>query len=477
MGGKAELAVGAGFGGILRMGVNQDRGREADEEEQAQYRAELAPNGAGGGGGLVASGHLSVLLKDITVVCGGQGRERMWNRREGVKKGMGKFRKFRVKRGEWGGVLAVALTAFIACCGGSASGQASGKSGNGKTASAQQGSASGQSTTGATEKPKHSVQRLYMKDGSFQLVTQYAVKGDRVRYYSSERGGWEEVPFELVDMAATKKWLADLEAASRPAKVAAVEESAAEAAARMERLAAAQKAEDIAHPEVAPRLRLPSEGSFFAFDVYHNVPELVPMVQPEAERRAREAARAEVMNATKPKNRVEKKHQLEQAEAQAAASEARIEFAPALPPKARSVERDGMTPALELDHTAAKRQFHITNPVFYVRRGAVEPLQFVMLRGEIVPQKHGRRILPVEARALAVSGSTGKNYVGVKIEPMPGGEWMKMTLDIPLPMGEYALVRVLGPRQMDENVWDFGVHDNADENVEAIRPVGNPAAP
>jgi hypothetical protein len=219
------------------------------------------------------------------------------------------------------------------------------------------------------------------------------------------------------------------------------------------------------------------EGSFFAYDVYHNVPELIPMVQPEAERLAREKARAEVMNATKPKNRVEKQHQIEQAEAQAAASEGRIEFAPALPPKSAGVNRDGMTPSLELDKTAAKRQFHIANPIFYVRVGAVMPTQFVMLRGEIIPQKRSRRILSVPARALEFAGATGPNYVGVKIETMPGGKWLKMTLDIPLPMGEYALVRVLGPRQMDQNVWDFGVHDNASENVDAIRPVGDPAAP
>jgi hypothetical protein len=332
--------------------------------------------------------------------------------------------------------------------------------------------AAGQS---ATPKPKHSIQRLYMKDGSYQLVTEYAVKGDRVRYYSSERGDWEEVPLDLVDLDTTKKWLEARDRSKAPAVAAPV--SAAEAEAARQKLQAAQKLEDAEHPEIAPKLRLPKQGSFFAFDVYHNVPELIPIVQPEAERRAREAAREEVMQATKPKNKTEKKHQLEEAEAQAAASEGRIEFAPALPPKVVRVERDGMTPALELDRTAAKRQFHIANPVFYVRAGAVEPTQFVMLRAEIIPQKRSRRILPVEARALEIAGATGKNYVGVKVERMPGGVWLKMTLDIPLPLGEYALVRVLGPRQMDQNVWDFGVHDNADENVDAIRPVGDPAAP
>jgi hypothetical protein len=36
--------------------------------------------------------------------------------------------------------------------------------------------------------------RLYLKDGSFHLVREYKVEGDRVNYYSVERSDWEEVP-------------------------------------------------------------------------------------------------------------------------------------------------------------------------------------------------------------------------------------------------------------------------------------------
>jgi hypothetical protein len=47
--------------------------------------------------------------------------------------------------------------------------------------------------------------KLYMTDGSYQIVREYKVEGDRVRFYSIERSDWEEVPKELVDIARTDK--------------------------------------------------------------------------------------------------------------------------------------------------------------------------------------------------------------------------------------------------------------------------------
>jgi len=46
--------------------------------------------------------------------------------------------------------------------------------------------------------------KLYFKDGSDQLVREYQLQGDRVRFYSIERDDWEEVPASLVDLDKTK---------------------------------------------------------------------------------------------------------------------------------------------------------------------------------------------------------------------------------------------------------------------------------
>lgn len=47
--------------------------------------------------------------------------------------------------------------------------------------------------------------KLVLKDGTYQLVREYEMRGDRVRYFSTERGGWEELPAAMVDWEATKK--------------------------------------------------------------------------------------------------------------------------------------------------------------------------------------------------------------------------------------------------------------------------------
>ena len=45
--------------------------------------------------------------------------------------------------------------------------------------------------------------KLYLKDGTYQIVKEYKVDGDRLRYYSVERSDWEELPAALVDLRRT----------------------------------------------------------------------------------------------------------------------------------------------------------------------------------------------------------------------------------------------------------------------------------
>src|SRR6516225_6489237 len=47
--------------------------------------------------------------------------------------------------------------------------------------------------------------KLILKDGTYQVVREYTRTGDRVRYFSEERGDWEELPASMVDWDATAK--------------------------------------------------------------------------------------------------------------------------------------------------------------------------------------------------------------------------------------------------------------------------------
>jgi hypothetical protein len=56
--------------------------------------------------------------------------------------------------------------------------------------------------------------KLYMKDGTYQLIKDFKVEGDRLSYYSVERSDWEEMPVSLVDLKRT-----EAEAAAKKEKI------------------------------------------------------------------------------------------------------------------------------------------------------------------------------------------------------------------------------------------------------------------
>jgi hypothetical protein len=88
-------------------------------------------------------------------------------------------------------------------------------------------------------------QRLILKDGTDQLVKSYEITGDRVRYYSTERQEWEEIPAALVDWDATEQAKRDAE------KLPEIE---------------AEKNKPDPRRVLAPGVILPLEEGVYAFD-------------------------------------------------------------------------------------------------------------------------------------------------------------------------------------------------------------------
>jgi hypothetical protein len=74
--------------------------------------------------------------------------------------------------------------------------------------------------------------KLYLKGGDYHLVREYQISADRVRYYSTERGDWEEIPKELVDLDKTEKQRSSKQDDNKKEAQANAEEEQAERALR-----------------------------------------------------------------------------------------------------------------------------------------------------------------------------------------------------------------------------------------------------
>ena len=288
---------------------------------------------------------------------------------------------------------------------------------------------------------------LILKDGSFQIVRSYSVSATKVTYVSAERGDEvEDIPIELVDLAATKKWEqahtpgeANHPAAARPAPVLDPELAKEEA----DRLALTA--------EVAPNLRLEPRDSVLVLDTFRGTPELVPMQQTAGDlnRQTGHSILRGIINPNAAQHQV-----------------------------------------VEIKGERANVQMHVNEPAFYIRmddeaspssdmltvdtHGASsaginkEPKQKTPSRYAIVrvDVRQGTRVVG----SFSTSGGVERDVVQTTSILQPGGHWAKLTPNEPLLIGEYSLVEILGDNQINLSVWDFGVHPTAPKNRDVLRP-------
>jgi hypothetical protein len=102
-------------------------------------------------------------------------------------------------------IFAVAMCALIAASakGLANPGQQSPQSASSGSADARQQSQAPSPESRIAHLPRG--KKLILKDGSVQLVREYQVMDDRVRFYNTERSQWEEMPAALVDWDATRQ--------------------------------------------------------------------------------------------------------------------------------------------------------------------------------------------------------------------------------------------------------------------------------
>jgi hypothetical protein len=297
---------------------------------------------------------------------------------------------------------------------------------------------------------QESTRRLILKDGSYQVVTKYEVKGDRVRYYSAEREDWEELPNSLVDWPATEKFEKDQGAmASAPEAVELDKEAEHE-----------KEMAETELPEVAPGLRLPEPSGVFLLETFEGQPQLLELRQSEGD--VDQKAKGNI-------------------------------FRDAITPLA------GLKQVIELDGTHAAMQSHVDVPSLYINiddnpdesrsangktssKSSAQPQQpeqpeqpepavvpfdrFRIVRAEI---KNGKRIMGNLKVSATGKVSQDQHFVKATIDRLHGG-WFKVTPSEPLVPGEYVLIETAANQAINLEVWDFGVNPKAPANPNAWKP-------
>ena len=278
--------------------------------------------------------------------------------------------------------------------------------------------------------------RLILKDGSYQLASKYEIHGDRVRYFSAERGEWEELPKSMVDWDATEKYKqGQLTKAPSPEAIQLDKELESE-----------RKADEARAPEVAPGLHLPEEGGVFLLDTFQNQPQLDEIQQSGGDLNKNMKSnilRAAINPLASAKQTIE-----------IAGAHAKIQSHTAVPSIYVNVEAD----ANAATEAAAPKD----------DAGKLPPAteRFKIIRAEV---KGGKRIAGGIKVAPYGKVKADERFVPATVTPMTGG-WIKLTPTDPLVNGEYAVAEMLGKEGMNLYVWDFGVNPAAPANAFAWKP-------
>ncbi|MGA8215834.1 MAG: hypothetical protein WB799_19740 [Candidatus Sulfotelmatobacter sp.] len=307
--------------------------------------------------------------------------------------------------------------------------------------------------------------RLILKDGSYQLVTKYEVKGDRVRYKSAERDEWEELPSALVDWPATEKYEKDRSTSAVPEAVAIDKETDADREAERSRL-----------PQVAPGLQLPEDSGVFLLDNFQGQPQLVELQKAEGEIASNSKAnilRGALNPAASTRQTVELDGEHAPVHAHVAVPSIYISVDDESPnneaPSGQTASAKPSLPSLDAPRAQPQGPQQPQQP-----EQAIVPFdRFRIVHTKV---KGGKRIVGDLKRTPTGKISQEQNFVKTTIDRVSGG-WLKLTPTEDLAPGEYALIEMKGSEGMNLYVWDFGVNPTAPANANPWKPDAKPGEP
>lgn len=305
--------------------------------------------------------------------------------------------------------------------------------------------------------PQELAKRLVLKDGSYQAVTKWEVKGDRVRYFSAERNDWEELPNSLVDWDATNKYNQAREAGAPPPEIQQqVEKELNLDAAR----------DEAPTPQAAPGLNLPDFEGVFVLDAYQGQPQLLELTQ-DAGDINRNLKRNVLMATINPLASAKQSIELPGLHAPVQIHQGRpaifVNMAPDQP-DAILQQKTPDTPKAAESGNSKKENRAKKGKESAAAEQAAQSYRLVRLQ-----TKDGKRILGDLKIVFYGKVSQEQKFVPTTSQRLMGN-WMKLTPSADLQPGEYAVVEMLNPKQMNLYVWDFGVNPSAPANPMAWKP-------
>jgi hypothetical protein len=255
--------------------------------------------------------------------------------------------------------------------------------------------------------PAQAVKRLILTDGTYQTATEWKKIGDRVKYFSAERGEWEEIPVSLVNWKATDEWNAErVKTAQEEMKQVTAEEIAVRKEAQQNT------------PLVAPELRLPSEGGVFLLE------------------------------------EVAGKHVLSKVETNKIQVNDNV---------GKNILRRSVIPVasqiqtIELKGAAAKVRMHSATPEIFVdvdsEQGVIPGDAFRIVRLE---RKKDLRVVAKNTISISGDQNQAEKFLQSRAEKFSGDWWKVIPLEDLAP-GEYAIVVSNAGNDANGAVWDFGV--------------------
>jgi hypothetical protein len=304
-------------------------------------------------------------------------------------------------------------------------------------------------------------QRLILKDGSYQVITKYQKVGDRVRYFSAERGQWEEVPAVLVDWAATEQWAKDHAPGAQAAPPPPVSPAIPEAAEidKEEQHARART------PDVSPGLRLPDQDGVWVLDTFHDQPELVALAQNSAS--VDRQTGHNVLRATlNPLGGIQQNVQIP-----GATSKVKLHVNdPAFYVSIVGVDDN------EADSSAVTVDTHGAGSVKDKNSPSSANSQYAIVRVRSNFKKDYRVVSGIK---IGVAGKVTQteDVIPTTVQALPGNRWIRLTTAQPLTIGDYALMELLGPGEVNLSVWDFRIDPQGPDNKNAIMPLQRSGGP